>query len=209
MSFRTFILRCRTFFEVIGSSSSTARGQVGIGTLVLFIAALLVAATTVGVLVQITGVLETQSGDTSDDVNQQMTNRVSVVAVTGIVNDSSGTATVNSIEIVTKRGSTSDAVDLSEAIVRISQPNETYTLTYTNGSPTEAATFGVEPLRDPKTTVPVLAQSADRFGVVITTSPLTPNTAVKLKITLQSGTTQLIHITIPRSLEDKTTVPLR
>jgi archaeal flagellin N-terminal-like domain len=67
------------------------RGQVGIGTLIIFIAMVLVAAVAAGVLINTAGLLESTASDTSADSQAQVSNQLAVVSAVGDVD--SGTPT--------------------------------------------------------------------------------------------------------------------
>jgi len=59
------------------------RGQVGIGTLIVFIAMVLVAAIAAGVLINTAGFLQTQSEQTGQQSSAQVTDRLEPVSKTG------------------------------------------------------------------------------------------------------------------------------
>jgi len=86
------------------SSLSQTRGQVGIGTLILFTAVLLIAATTAGVFLQTTGVLEAQSGSTSESIAQQSMSRLATIAELGVVEPVSGSDAITEIRLILKLG---------------------------------------------------------------------------------------------------------
>ena len=63
----------------------TDRGQVGIGTLIVFIAMVLVAAIAAGVLINTAGFLQTQSEQTGQQSSAQVTDRLEPISKTGNV----------------------------------------------------------------------------------------------------------------------------
>jgi len=63
--------------------NSEERGQVGIGTLIVFIALVLVAAIAAGVLINTAGFLQSQAEQTGQESTAQTANNVQVVSVNG------------------------------------------------------------------------------------------------------------------------------
>jgi len=86
-----------TMFENIKPED---RGQVGIGTLIVFIALVLVAAIAAGVLINTAGFLQTQAESTGQESTDQVSNNVQVFSTTGTYN-SGGTTAVAGLSDVT------------------------------------------------------------------------------------------------------------
>jgi flagellin-like protein len=85
------------------TNDNSERGQVGIGTLIVFIAMVLVAAIAAGVLINTAGFLQSQSQQTGEESSAQVTNQLSLVSTTGIVSGGEG----SSADVVTLDGNVS------------------------------------------------------------------------------------------------------
>ena len=92
------------------------RGQVGIGTLIVFIAMVLVAAIAAGVLINTAGFLQTQAEATGQESTQQVSDRLQVVSQSGYLNspDTTPTASVDRLDFVVAQSPGADNVDLNE-----------------------------------------------------------------------------------------------
>ena len=93
------------------------RGQVGIGTLIVFIAMVLVAAIAAGVLINTAGLLQTQAEATGEESTQQVSDRLQVVSQSGDVNDASDG--IDALEFVVAQAPGADNIDLDEVSVEL------------------------------------------------------------------------------------------
>ncbi len=107
--------------------SKKDRGQVGIGTLIVFIAMVLVAAIAAGVLINTAGFLQSSAEESGTGASDQTTNRVQTTgSVTGeadsLAND---TPKVRNVTMNVKRVSGSSDIDLADATIQWVGPSGT------------------------------------------------------------------------------------
>ena len=115
------------------------RGQVGIGTLIVFIAMVLVAAIAAGVLINTAGLLQSQAEATGEETSEQVSDRVQIITTTGSAVNQDGSDSVEEadnislIELTTTRSAGAGDIDLTNVIIEVFANGESATLTY-NGS---------------------------------------------------------------------------
>jgi flagellin FlaA/flagellin FlaB len=186
------------------------RGQVGIGTLIVFIAMVLVAAIAAGVLINTAGFLQTKSEQTGEESSAQVSNRVQVVSGFGNVANEE----VDEINLTVMRGSGSDDINLSAATIEWIGPEQAKTLTYganlSDGEEPGSGEFGVGQIKDGDNSSPVLNTQNDRFTIMMDadkiSEPLGEGESVKLKLTTQYGAVTLYRANIPQSLSQESAV---
>ncbi|MEF8891992.1 MAG: archaellin/type IV pilin N-terminal domain-containing protein [Haloferacaceae archaeon] len=182
------------------------RGQVGIGTLIVFIALVLVAAVAAGVLINTAGELQSRASDTGDDAQAQVSNQIDVVSATGDTNGGGGP--VEQVTLVVKKSPGSDPIDLNESTVEYTSSTESATLTRAGStSGTEFATSAVAGGGSDT----VLENTNERIEITIDVSSiessgLAEGTSAELKIVDQSGATTTYGINVPEVLTGRTFV---
>jgi len=112
-------------FEKI--TDADERAQVGIGTLIVFIAMVLVAAIAAGVLINTAGMLQTQASDTGSETQEAVANQVEVTHAAGNV---SGTDKIDSINLTIMKSAGSNAIDLESMTIQYTSDTVDQTLTH-------------------------------------------------------------------------------
>ena len=94
------------------------RGQVGIGTLIVFIAMVLVAAIAAGVLINTAGLLQSQAESTGEESTDQVSNSLSIQSITGeVTQEDGGGDAIGAVAIDVGLGPGSNPIDLADATV--------------------------------------------------------------------------------------------
>lgn len=214
------------------------RGQVGIGTLIVFIAMVLVAAIAAGVLINTAGFLQTKSEATGEESTAQVSNRVVVVDATGSVtpiqNESAATdytfpansktysfdagadpianETLDIVNISVMRSAGSDNINLSRATIQWIGPQEAKTLTWSNDA--DAGNFTTVDIRETANDGKVLVSEDARAKIVINAflvegnNTLKEGSDVEITITTQFGSQTPYILNTPESLQGKNAVGL-
>jgi len=131
-------------FEFINNDGD--RGQVGIGTLIVFIAMVLVAAIAAGVLINTAGFLQSQAEATGQESTDLVSERIEVTSAVGIV-DNATTGNLSEIRLGVTGAPGADQIDLSESTIQAVGPNGQENLVFNSTSTVaelKTGEFGVE-----------------------------------------------------------------
>ena len=186
----------------------TETAQIGVGTLIVLIAVLIVAATTAGVLFNVTDILRSQADESGETVGAAVESPIRVAGVTGRVNQSQDSAVLNRTRIVVALDGSSP-VELDEGTINLETTDSIESLVYRAGGPERGVSYGVDPIVDLDASAPTLSDSADRFALVLETAGLPPGDRVTIRVSLESGASETIRFRVPAELDSKSAVTLQ
>ena len=150
------------------------RGQVGIGTLIVFIAMVLVAAIAAGVLINTAGLLQSQAEATGEESSAQVVDRVQVSTVTGSTFNQTGDTigsdiveaeNVSLVELTVFRSPGADDIDLTNSIIEVFANGESDTLTFAGDDGSDVIDQGTDITEDDGNGE-YTVQGGSTFGIV-------------------------------------------
>jgi flagellin FlaB len=168
------------------------RGQVGIGTLIVFIALVLVAAIAAGVLINTAGFLQNQAESTGQESTNQVSNNVEVLSATGALDSAGGP--VDKVTLTVSTGPGSDPIDLADATFQFLND----TAATAEGSTSNSLGSGSDGT--------LLLQKTD--GTAVSDATLSPGEKVQIVIDMDGtgGSAAFAGKTLPEGVEAEFTI---
>ncbi len=184
---------------------ATKKGAVGIGTLIIFIAMVLVAAIAAAVLINVSGILQQRAMTTGKESIEEVSSNIIVKSITA--NANVGRTNLASLNITVTTAAGSRRIDMRQMIIKVSngmnQTIQQYSTTLANGT-----NFTGSELRDPSnvftTQNPVMDSSTLVLINLVPSSTGTqvyfpPRQPYRLEIIPERGASLIISGTAPAS----------
>ncbi|MEZ3144874.1 archaellin/type IV pilin N-terminal domain-containing protein [Halobaculum sp. MBLA0143] len=196
----------------------SGRAQAGVGTLILLVALLLIAAVAAGVFLEVSQVFQSQSSETGEDVRQQLTGELSVVAATGDVTTVGGTTGVSRVRLIVTAGGSGQRLAVDESLLVWAGPDGTYQLTAAddadNPATIDGEQFAYTAVRDEDDSAPIVNSRADRIALVVDpgtfggSAVLEAGESVTVTIVSTTGSRTVVRLSVPTSISDGESVAL-
>ena len=188
---------------------SEDRGQVGIGTLIVFIAMVLVAAIAAGVLINTAGLLQTQAEATGEETQEQVSDRLQVQSATGNVEGDE----VDEVSITVTKSPGAQDIDLKEVTYEIVTDGGVETAAIEDNDDVEA-NEDLDVITAENDGDAVITDRGDRYQIVLDNTQfpegeaLEPGDNALVTLTTAAGASTVTELRVPDSLVDRDAVSL-
>lgn len=191
------------------------RAEVGIGTLIVFIAAILVAAVAAAVLITTSGQLQEQGSQTAGEATQQVGTSLKLVSI--YASRPAATGNMEHLNLTISVGPGSPPVDLSNTTISIASGDTRKDLVYVNGNATNLK-FNASEVRDADNSFTVAIPTMTSGDLVtiwidlssgINNVPLAPGAKMDIRVLPPLGAALVADITMPASFGTDKVVEVR
>jgi len=186
------------------------KGAVGIGTLIIFIAMVLVAAIAAAVLINVSGILQQKSMATGKEAIQTVSSNLIITSILGYVQSVGVNDTLDNMTVTITAAAGAGRLDLRQLVVKAGDNNMIATYIYDStanarGSQSVAGTYTVVEIRDPSNLftaiVPVIDGSSLVQATILAPSAVdwSPRKKLHLELIPEFGAAVVIDVTTPNT----------
>lgn len=185
----------------IRPSSRRNRGLMGIGTLIIFIAVVVVSAVAAAVLIGSGGSLEQRSITTMKGTEQEVTTGISVYSIIG--SDASDDGRIEELELLVRLRPGSDPLNLNSTVITVDGRSSFQSLLYSGASATNG-TYSVYYLRRGGAPLPDYLNLGDSAIINVTLNrSIGPDERIILQIIPAQGGVRRLGFTTPNAMLDQ------
>jgi flagellin FlaB len=188
--------------------NNNKKGAQGIGTLIIFIAMILVAAVAAGVLIQTASSLQSKSLDVGRQTQERLTTDIEVIQV--FASDASDGAIHNGTDNVTfvlRLGSGSTAIKLTDLLLRFDAPEGSQSLIYLDNTTIgDTVNYGVDFKIEGSNHNDGYLNSGDLAEIMFTydvPNPIVEGETATLRLISKNGAVKPVQITTPSAMTEK------
>ena len=178
-------------------------GQVGIGTLIIFIAMVLVAAVAAAVLIQTSGVLQQKAQQTGTEAIGEVSGNLDVTSITG-TRDESTSERLTQYDITVKVAAGAGRIDLGQLVLLVENASKSVYLSHNTTA--DGTHFSTDEIRDDDnsyTGTTYVINSGDLIEITISASDVgisaAPRDDLSFTLTPENGNPVRIDLTTPNS----------
>jgi flagellin FlaB len=193
---------------MVNYNNNNKKGAQGIGTLIIFIAMILVAAVAAGVLIQTASSLQSKSLDVGRQSQERLTTDIEVIQV--FANDADDgylNSTIDTITFVLRLGSGSSAIKLSDLLIRFDAAVGSQSLVYSNSTNSSTTLYGVDyKIRGSGNSEGYLSTgdlTEVKFTFDVNSYNISEGETATLRLISKNGAVKPIQITTPSAMTEK------
>ncbi len=181
----------------------------GIGTLIIFIALILVAAVAAGVLIQTASSLQSKSLDVGRQSQEKITTDIEIVQVfVADTSDGNITDTTDNVTMVVRLGSGSSPVKLADLLVRMDTQGGSQSVTYSDSSAFSVTEYGIQYKINGSNNADGYLSVGDLAEISFTydaTGDIVEGETATIRMVAKNGAVKPVQVTTPSAMLDTIT----